>query len=209
MILSSNSKDNSDKKDEIVAAAQERFGQYGFKKTSMLEIANDLDISKGLLYYYFPDKEHLYNAVVEKEFIVFKSNLIEQLEKLDNPFEMLKTYVHLRLTHFNTLFNLSRFKLDEMKKLNKVMCQTRDLFQKFEMDVIKDILKKGNEQQLLKVNPVKTAELLFDLLRGLRIAMIKDKQFFYLTPEEFNLLAKKNEAFIDIFIAGLQHQAQS
>ena len=88
MIQVTSSKDHTNKKEEIIAVAQERFGQYSFKKTSMREIANDLEMSKGLLYYYFPDKEHLYNAVVEKEFLEFKSNLIQQLGKTDDPFEM-------------------------------------------------------------------------------------------------------------------------
>ena len=57
----------NNKTDLIIEAAQKRFGLYGVEKTSMREIANDLKLSKASLYYYFPDKESLYKAVVEKE----------------------------------------------------------------------------------------------------------------------------------------------
>jgi len=53
--------------DRILSVAQTRFGLYGFEKTTMREIAEELNVSKGSLYYYFPDKENLYKAVVEKE----------------------------------------------------------------------------------------------------------------------------------------------
>jgi AcrR family transcriptional regulator len=52
---------------KIIEASQRRFGIYGIEKTSMREIAGDLKLSKASLYYYFPDKESLYRAVVEKE----------------------------------------------------------------------------------------------------------------------------------------------
>ncbi len=53
------------KKVMILEAALKRFKRFGLSKTTMEEIARDLDISKGSLYYYFTDKESIYVAVVE------------------------------------------------------------------------------------------------------------------------------------------------
>ena len=199
----------TDKRDEIIAAAQKRFGQFGFKKTSMLEIAYDLEISKGLLYYYFPDKEHLYVAVVEKEFEEFKQNMEEQLSSIDDPFEILRTYVKLRLIHFKSFLNFGRFRMEEMHKFHKVMLKTKDIFHDYERDMIIKVFQKGIKQKLIiDENPEETAELLFDLLRGIRVTTIKDKQLYYLDNNEFNNLAKKNEIFIEIFISGLKYNAQ-
>ena len=90
MVPSLSAKDNIEKKEAIIKVAQEQFGLYGYKKTSMMEIADALGMSKGLLYYYFPDKEHLYTAVVEKEFMEFKKELkdipgLKQFFKLSPP----------------------------------------------------------------------------------------------------------------------------
>ncbi len=59
--------EKGNKEQLILEAAQKRFGMYGIEKTSMREIADDLKLSKASLYYYFPDKESLYRAVIEKE----------------------------------------------------------------------------------------------------------------------------------------------
>lgn len=82
---------------EIVNAAQVRFGQFGIEKTTMREIASDLNMSKGSLYYYFPDKEHLYKAVVEKEQNEFLSILKEKMSQIDDPVSLLLEYVETRI----------------------------------------------------------------------------------------------------------------
>lgn len=78
---------------EIVEAALNRFSHYGFAKTTMNEIAEDLHITKANLYYYYQDKTALISDVIwyisnelfdlEKEIIKnFKQNFIETLYAL-------------------------------------------------------------------------------------------------------------------------------
>lgn len=63
------------KKEQIVGVALKRFSHYGFHKTSMNEIAMDLNITKANLYYYYPDK----NALI-KDVLSFISGLLTQEE---------------------------------------------------------------------------------------------------------------------------------
>lgn len=56
-----------DKRDAIVAIAQESFAANGYDGTSMSAIAGRLGGSKGTLYNYFKNKEELFVAVVEKK----------------------------------------------------------------------------------------------------------------------------------------------
>lgn len=52
------------KKGQIIQAALKRFSHYGFHKTTMSEIAIDLNITKANLYYYYPDKNALIKDVL-------------------------------------------------------------------------------------------------------------------------------------------------
>ena len=204
MVQTTYSGEDSTKRNDIIKAAQQRFGLYGLKKTSMMEIANDLIMSKGLLYYYFPDKEHLYKAVVEKEMEEFKEKVADQISTLTDPGQKLKEYVKLRLTYFRSLLNLSRFRLEEMQGIKSIMSNTWESVNKFEKGVIVDILIKGNEQGVFSIqDPDEITDLLFDLLRGIRMAMIKDRQLFYLEQQDYELLVKRSEMLVDIFVKGL------
>jgi AcrR family transcriptional regulator len=54
-----------DKKIKIIKAAIDTFGLYGYKKTSMQDIADKMDISRPALYQYYKNKEAVFIASVE------------------------------------------------------------------------------------------------------------------------------------------------
>src|SRR5258705_5964341 len=52
------------RQERVLAAALEVFRRYGFRKTSMDEVARTADISRQRLYLYFASKEALFRAAV-------------------------------------------------------------------------------------------------------------------------------------------------
>jgi len=59
------SKDEKGRRDGILNAAGETFIRYGFRKTSMDDVARAAGLSRQSLYAYFPTKEALFRDVVE------------------------------------------------------------------------------------------------------------------------------------------------
>ena len=55
-----------DKQDRILNAGFRVFSKYSYKKSPMLEIANEADISKSLLFFYFRNKKELYLFLMKK-----------------------------------------------------------------------------------------------------------------------------------------------
>ena len=55
------------RQERVLAVALEVFGRYGFRKTSMDEVARSADISRQGLYLYFASKEALFRAAVHQE----------------------------------------------------------------------------------------------------------------------------------------------
>ncbi len=53
------------KRDAILKAAKQRLSQYGIRKTTMKEIAQDAGIAVGTLYLYFSNKNDILIAVEE------------------------------------------------------------------------------------------------------------------------------------------------
>ena len=54
------------RKQEILDGAIRIFARKGYDKTTTTDIANELNISQGLCYRYFPTKEAIYDAALEK-----------------------------------------------------------------------------------------------------------------------------------------------
>lgn len=62
----------------ILAAAEEEFAQHGFTATRTEAIAAKTGVAKSMIYYYFKDKEGLYQAVLERS----HADLLQTAQKL-------------------------------------------------------------------------------------------------------------------------------
>jgi AcrR family transcriptional regulator len=62
-----NAQKQSDRRAEILAAAQRCFVRHGFHQTSMQEICAEAGMSPGNLYRYFPSKESLIAGIAERD----------------------------------------------------------------------------------------------------------------------------------------------
>lgn len=60
------SKDPDVRRQEIIDSARELFQSKGIKNTSMNDIAENIGVAKGLIYYYFSSKEELLRAVLDE-----------------------------------------------------------------------------------------------------------------------------------------------
>lgn len=66
---------NAEIRDKIVEAARERLWHYGFRKTTIDEIAADAGVGKGTVYLYFDSKEDIALAIMTD----FKLRSLEQV----------------------------------------------------------------------------------------------------------------------------------
>jgi AcrR family transcriptional regulator len=205
MNITKSGSDKSDKIQLIIEASQKRFGLFGIEKTSMREIADDLKLSKASLYYYFPDKESLYFAVVKKEQDEFLDKISKRILSFHEPDQLLLEYANARLSYFRTLLNLSRLRFEDYSDLKPVFRQTIMLFKEKEQEIILKIFEKGISKGMFCIkNPNATASLFLDLLKGLRISVVNSKKTLFIEEEEFAQLLKNTNSFTEIFINGLK-----
>ncbi len=59
-------KDASERKNEILDAAEELFALKGYEETSTGDILNRVGIARGTLYYHFQSKEEILDALIER-----------------------------------------------------------------------------------------------------------------------------------------------
>jgi len=207
MVTITHSGENFFRLNQILTAAQKHFAMYGLEKSTMREIASDLNISKGALYYYFSDKEQLYKAVVEKEQEEFIHLLTEKLSLMSDPKAMLLEYIEIRMKYFRNMLNLSRFRLQDFRNLKPLIGDTWMQFQTKEVEIIEQILNVGIKQNIFFIEqPHEVAQLFLDLLKGLRKNEFHEKELFYLNQDEYSGLVTRTFDFVNIFIKGLTNK---
>jgi hypothetical protein len=123
---------------------------------------------------------------------------------LDDPAEMLVRYSTIRLEYFRKLANLSRMRFQEFNSMKDTLAATRERFNYTELGIISGILEKGISQgQFFSADPAMDAALFLEILRGLRIMVLKAKENIIIEEDEFNLLIIKVKRFTELFIQGI------
>ena len=207
-MLKTEEKYKEDKPEIILNAAQKRFSIYGVEKTSMREIADDVNMSKASLYYYFPDKESLYLKVIEKEQSEFLKSIMEDIRVISDPVECLRKYAIKRLSYFRTLLNLGRLKVVEIYGLKPVLASTLNRFSEEERKLVARILDSGRQSGQFVIQDIhKTAVLFLDLLKGLRSGFMANREITVINDSEYGVLCDKVADITDIFIKGLMYNA--
>ena len=76
-----------DKKIQILEAALDAFARYGYKKTTLDDVASALDMTKGNLYLYFQNKKDLYEKTVAFALRRWQGKVAEAAARVDDPSE--------------------------------------------------------------------------------------------------------------------------
>ena len=72
---------------KIIISAGQIFSRYGFKKTTMDEIAKALKMGKSSIYYYFESKEEIFEAVVLHEANILRNELTTAIKSVESPID--------------------------------------------------------------------------------------------------------------------------
>lgn len=152
-------------KEQILTAAISLFARYGYRKTTIDDIANELDIAKGSMYRYFVNKEDLYHQAVRDVLDNWRAHVQQKVSKVKDPMEQFKVmaqaaihypksnqeFCHIVLQDPN-IFSISN-RQDRYRESNKPA-----------EDMLKNILEEGVEFKAFRqVNIDHTTQLLFSI----------------------------------------------
>lgn len=167
----------------IVSVARKIFTRYGFRKTTMEQIAASASKGKSSIYYYFRSKEEIFRAVVEKEAFELKQQMDKTIHKDDAPIDKLKTYILFRLHHVRTVENFYAALNDQFLSQMDFILEIRKNFDMEERHLVRDILEEGIRDGSFQVNSSEIGAIaITTMMKGLELPLLlsdehrKDRQ---------------------------------
>ncbi|MCW3787197.1 TetR/AcrR family transcriptional regulator [Plebeiibacterium sediminum] len=156
----------------ILEAAQGLFSKFGYKKTTMEDIAQELHKGKSSLYYYFKNKEEIFQAVIDWEQTVLLSKLHEIVDSEQEPKDKLNNYVLVRMKTISELDNYFKALTDEKSGGLEFVRKVKESSEKEEIDMIKTILEEGIASDTFQLkNTLMGATALALAMKGLEVPM--------------------------------------
>jgi TetR/AcrR family transcriptional repressor of mexJK operon len=200
------SEKSAEKEKAIISAARARFALYGFSKVSMEEIATDVGMGKASLYYYFPTKESVFQAVIIQEMNEFLDETDKILNSDFTASEKLVELVKNRFVFIQKFLNLGALTVYSFHDPKSIYKKYLGIFEEKELEFTHKVIKEGQNNGEFEENiDPKAGITLVHTLHGLRVRAIKRYTLPPGTnfPKAINELQEEMNILIKIFIKGI------
>ncbi len=148
------------KKKQILEAAKQVFGKYGFTKTTLDDVANAVGMKKASLYYYYNSKEDLFKDVVKSETDELIKQLEENIFKLKSLTEQLISFVKIRIDYLHKLINLHNLAASIIIEVRPICESLYREFSDKQVEIVSKILSDGiKNHQIKQLDVHRTAKL--------------------------------------------------
>jgi len=179
-------------REQIIDGAREVFAQYGFKKTTLDDIAKGTGKAKSSLYYYFNGKEEMFIAVLSKEAEILREQIRVNISSTTDVCEQIKQYIVSRMLYIRKLSNIYTALSDDILNTIYLSVDFRKQYDEAEKSFLKKILEKGAAQGLFydKIDTQFASTLLVSALKGMEfiVAETSEKDLEKRILEAINIL---------------------
>jgi AcrR family transcriptional regulator len=162
---------------KVIVTAGAIFSRYGFRKTTMDEIAKALKMGKSSIYYYFESKEEIFEAVVLHEANILRNELTTAIKSVESPIEKMRNYVFVRMKSFEKLSNYYNAIFDKNLDHFDFIENIRARYDREELAILRLILYHGARKKVFNVkNSEYTALAVQTTLKGLEVPLFWQKK---------------------------------
>jgi AcrR family transcriptional regulator len=180
----------------IIITAGQIFSRYGFRKTTMDEIARALKMGKSSIYYYYPGKEEIFEAVVLYEANILRNELTTAIKSVESPISKMEKYVSVRMKAFEKLANYYNAIFDKNLDHFEFIENIRERYDREEIAMLRLILYDGVRKKIFNVeNSEYTALAIQTTMKGLEVPLFWMKR-------EVNIDHRLN-AILDVLFYGI------
>jgi len=135
---------------KIISAATKVFAKKGFFTARISDIAKEAKVADGTIYIYFNNKYDILLSIFEEEV----GKIFDKTQKLlaaeQDPRKMLEIYANQYLLAMKKNKNLGEVIHIELRQTNKVIKDYRKNKFSAYVDIIADIIKKGQDQGIYR-----------------------------------------------------------
>jgi AcrR family transcriptional regulator len=167
---------------EILAGAKKLFGKHGLKKTTMEDIATAAGKGKSTLYYYFPSKKEIFEAVLESEMKIFVKRIRSAVSNAISSKDKLKAFLKEQSTAIVDFHNFKEVIFEDALENFKMIICLKSRYEQIQIDIIREILTDGAQsgefRELSAVKMNKMAFMMVTAFKGLHYPLsIESKEF--------------------------------
>ncbi|MBN1212500.1 MAG: TetR/AcrR family transcriptional regulator [candidate division Zixibacteria bacterium] len=184
----------------IIGAGQALFAQFGYKKTTVDEIARTAKVAKGTMYKYFQSKDDIFAEVVHREGNHITELIEEAVAREKNPSNKIRALILVKIREIKKAVSFYKVTREVAHELWPIMNTVRSDFYDWECELITKILYEGIGTGQFKINRVEmVATIIATVLKALELEWVLERE-----PSE---LEAEVDLLMDIILWGITGKA--
>lgn len=181
----------------VVEAGRHVFAKYGFRKTTMDEIAKATHLAKSSIYHYFRSKEDIFQAILEQEIQTALAEVQQAVAAASTPQDKLRAYFRQRLQTMQQATNFYSAVLDEYIEHFAFIEKLRKSFDVREMEIVRAILEEGVRSGEFTIASMDAA------LTALQAALRGIEFYFMIVEKKLDRIAEILEPVMNLLFNGI------
>jgi TetR/AcrR family transcriptional regulator, fatty acid metabolism regulator protein len=171
----------AERKDQIVRATVDCITKHGYHNFSMQDVARTAGVSKGIIHYYFLNKDDLMMSVLDRVAGDIERVLLTEMEKVDDPVQKIRIFIKVA---FNVVRNTKEYyqvnmdfwtQINQKREVRQIISRHYAKFRDSCIRVLKEGIDKG---VFRKVDPKQFASYLISVVDGLSLQWLFDETVF-------------------------------
>jgi AcrR family transcriptional regulator len=189
----------TERKEQIVRATVECITKHGYHNFSMQDVARTAGVSKGIIHYYFLNKDELMMCVLDKVAGDIERVLGEEMSSITDPWRRMEIFIEVC---FEIVKNTKEYyqvnmdfwtQINQKEEIRKVIAAHYSKFREAAALVIQDGVDKGSFR---KVDSSAYASIIIAIVDGLSLQWLFDDKVF-----DYSQMSKKAT---ELILAGLK-----
>ena len=171
----------AERKDQIVRTTVDCITKHGYHNFSMQDVARTAGVSKGIIHYYFLNKDELMMSVLDKVAGDIETVLASEMESTTDPRRKFEVFLEVC---FDIVRNTKEYyqvnmdfwtQINQKEEVRKVIARHYAKFRDSAVIVIRDGMNAGIFRQL---DPLDYASYVVAVIDGLSLQWLFDEQVF-------------------------------
>ncbi|RYZ60121.1 MAG: TetR/AcrR family transcriptional regulator [Proteobacteria bacterium] len=168
----------AERKDQIVRATVDCITKHGYHNFSMQDVARTAGVSKGIIHYYFLNKDDLMMSVLDKVSGDIETIIAADMESISSPVEKLKIFIAVTFDIVRSTKEYYQVNMDfwtqinQKKEVRQVVSRHYAKFRDSLSKVIEEGVKQGVFRQ---VNPQHQASIILATVDGVSLQWLFDE----------------------------------
>lgn len=171
----------AERKDQIVRATVDCITKHGYHNFSMQDVARTAGVSKGIIHYYFLNKDDLMMSVLDKVAGDIEHIIAADMESITNPIEKVKVFIAVAFDVVRSTKEYYQVNMDfwtqinQKKEVRQVISRHYAQFRDSCAKVIEEGVKQGVFKQ---VHPHHYASIIIATIDGISLQWLFDETVY-------------------------------